>query len=114
MMQYPNLKNLGRCDRSLRIHDHERNKRKHEDDRENNGDAIEVLLYDARAGLRGVHRRGDHVGNAGTFAGMQQNENDQAEPGDDEQGDKDEQKRIQGNATFTRINVYASSLVYPT
>ena len=62
----------------MRIDDHKHNQRNHEDDREDDGDAIEVLLDDAGAGLRGVQRRGDGVGNARALARMQHDEHDQA------------------------------------
>ena len=35
----------------MRVDDHEHNERQHEHDREHDGDAVEVLLDDARAGL---------------------------------------------------------------
>ena len=59
------------------IHEHERDERHEEDDREDNRDAIQVLLNDARTALRGVHGAHDHVGNARAFAGVQQDEDNQ-------------------------------------
>ena len=67
---------------------------KQEDDREDDGDAIKVLLNDAGTGLRRVHGAGDHIGDARALAGVQENEDDEAQAGDDQQGDKDDQKRI--------------------
>ena len=77
-----------------RIHDHKRDKRQQEDNREDDGDTVKVLLYDAGAGLRRVHGAGDHIGDARALARMQQNEDDETQAGDDQQGDKDDQKRI--------------------
>ena len=95
MMQYPNLKNLGRCDSSLRIHDHERNERKHEDDRENNGDAIEVLLNDARTGLGRIDGAGDHIANARALTRVQHDERNQTDTGDAQQNHKQNTNRVQ-------------------
>lgn len=85
---------LSSGDSAGRIHDHKRNKRQQEDDREDDGDAIKVLLNDAGAGLRGIHGTGDHIGDARALAGVQQNEDDETQAGDDQQGDKDNQKRV--------------------
>ena len=65
-------------DRTVRIDDHQHEQRNEEDDREDDRDAVKILLNDARSRLRGVHRTRNHIGNAGALAGMQQDENDQA------------------------------------
>lgn len=90
------------CNRSVRVDDHEHDERQHEDDRERDGDAIEVLLDDARAGLRGVHRARDHVGDAGALAGMQQDEHDEAQARNDEQDKHDDKERVQDSSLFFR------------
>ena len=81
-------------DSAGRIHDHKRDKRQQEDDRKDDGDAVEVLLDDAGTGLRRVDGAGDHIGDARALAGVQENEDDEAQAGDDQQGDEDDQKRI--------------------
>ena len=81
-------------DSAGRIHDHKRDKRQQVDDREDDGDAIKVLLDDAGTGLGRVHGAGDHIGDARALARMQQNEDDETQAGNDQQGDKDDQKRI--------------------
>ena len=81
-------------DSAGRIHNHERDKRQQEDDREDDGDAVEVLLDDAGTGLRRVDGAGDHIGDARALAGVQENEDDEAQAGDDQQGDENDQKRI--------------------
>ena len=65
----------------LRVDDHKHQQREHEYDRENNGDAIEVLLDDIGSCLGGIKRAGNHVGNARAFAGMQQYEHDESDAG---------------------------------
>ena len=84
------------CDRSLRVDDHQHDERQQEHHREDDGDAVEVLLHDARARLRGVHGAGDHVGYARALAGMQQDEHDEAQARDDEQDEHDDKERVQG------------------
>ena len=79
---------------SVGVNDHENHEREQEHDSAADGDAVEVLLHDARARLRGVHGAGDHVGYARALAGMQEDEDDETQAGDDQQGDKDDQKRI--------------------
>lgn len=81
-------------DSAGRIYDHKRDQRQQEDDREDDGDAIKILLNDAGTGLRRVHGAGDHIGDARALAGMQEDEDDETQAGDDQQGDKDDQKRI--------------------
>ena len=106
--------------RSLRINDHQNEKRHNEDDREDDRDAIEVLLNDARARLRGVHRAGDHVGDAGALARMQQDEDDQANAGDDQQDQHEDEQWIQNVTLFVtrllpvahRAQPYASYRLY--
>ena len=83
-------------DRAVRIDDHQHDERHHEDDREDDGDAVQVLLHDARAGLRGLDRAGYHVGDAGALAGMQQDEHDEPQAGNDQQDQHDDEERIQG------------------
>lgn len=82
------------CDRSLRVDDHQHDERQQEHHREDDGDAVEVLLDDAGTGLRRVHGAGDHIGDARALAGVQENEDDETQAGDDQQGDEDDQKRI--------------------
>ena len=94
------------CNRPVGVDDHKDDKRKHEDDRERDGDAVEVLLDDARTGLGGVHRAGDHVGDARALAGMQQDEHDEADARNDEQDERDDEERIQGSSLFFRSKVY--------
>lgn len=81
-------------DSAGRIHNHERDKRQQEDDREDDGDAVEVLLDDTGTGLGRVHGAGDHIGDARALSGVQENEDDETQAGDDQQGDEDDQKRI--------------------
>lgn len=81
-------------DSAGRIYDHKRDQRQQEDDREDDGDAIKILLNDAGTGLRRVDGAGDHIGDARALAGVQENEDDEAQAGDDQQGDEDDQKRI--------------------
>ena len=71
------FRNLAR-NRALRVQKHEREQRQHENNRENNRDAVKILFDDVRTGLSGIQRAGDHVGNAGALAGMQQHEHDKA------------------------------------
>ena len=107
-------------DSAGRIHDHKRDKRQQEDDREDDGDAIKVLLDDARTRLRGVHRAGNHVGDAGALAGMQKNEDDQANAGDDQQDQHEDEQWIQNATLFVtrllpvahRAQPYASYRLY--
>ena len=86
--------------------DEERNGHNGADDRERAGDAVEVLLDDARTGLGGVHRAGDHVGDARALAGVQQDEHDEADARNDEQDERDDEERIQGSSLFFRSKVY--------
>ena len=37
---------------------------------------------------------GDHIGDARALSGVQENEDDETQAGDDQQGDEDDQKRI--------------------
>lgn len=82
------------------INDHQHQQRNEKNKREDDGDAIEVLLDDARTGLRGIHRAGDHVGDARALAGMQQNEYDQTCAGHDQQDQKDDNERTQSTILF--------------
>lgn len=70
--------------------DHEHDERYQEHRHQNNGDAIEVLLNDARSLVRTIHARSDHVRNAGTFTRMQQYENDESDARKNEQDGKDD------------------------
>ena len=86
-------KNLARGDGTRRIHDHQRNKRQHKHYSKDDGDAIKVLLDNAGSRLGRIHRAGNHVRNARALTGMQQDEDDEAQTGDNQQGDEDDQKR---------------------
>ncbi len=63
----------------MREDDHEHNERYQEYRHQNNGDAIEVLLNDARSLVRTIHARSDHIRNAGTFTRMQQDEDNESD-----------------------------------
>ena len=91
---------------SVRVNDHENHEREQEHDSAADGDAVEVLLDDARTGLGGVHRAGDHVGDARALAGVQQDEHDEADARNDEQDERDDEERIQGSSLFFRSKVY--------
>ena len=82
------------------VDDHQHQQRNQEHDREDDGDAIEVLLDDARTGLRGIHRAGNHVGDARALAGMQQNEHDQTCAGHNQQDQKNDNERTQSTILF--------------
>ena len=64
------------------------------------------FLDDARTVLGGVHRAGDHVGDARALAGVQQDEHDEADARNDEQDERDDEERIQGSSLFFRSKVY--------
>ena len=87
-------------DSAGRIYDHKRDQRQQEDDREDDGDAVEVLLDDAGTGLRRVHGAGDHIGDARALAGMQQDEDDQSDAGHDQQDEEDDNERILLSSLF--------------
>ena len=91
---------------SVGVNDHENHQRKQEHDSAADSDAVEVLLDDARTGLGGVHRAGDHVGDARALAGVQQDEHDEADARNDEQDERDDEERIQGSSLFFRSKVY--------
>ena len=84
----------------MRIDDHQHEQRHQEDHGEHDRDAIEVLLDDAGARLGGIHGAGDHVGDARALAGMQQDEDDQADAGHDQQDEEDDNERIQLSSLF--------------
>ena len=79
------FKLIATIDGSLREHDHQNNQRHEEDDRENNGNAVQVLLDDVGSLLVVVDIRSDGIGDTRALAGMQKNENDQTNARDDEQ-----------------------------
>lgn len=93
-------------DSAGRIYDHKRDQRQQEDDREDDGDAIKILLNDAGTGLRRVDGAGDHIGDARALAGVQQDEHDEADARNDEQDERDDEERIQGSSLFFRSKVY--------
>lgn len=80
--------------RSLWINEHESHNREEEYDREHDGDAVEVLLNDARSALRRIERAGDHIGNARPLAGMQQDEDDEAGPGNHQEDQQYYKQRV--------------------
>ena len=104
----------------MRVNNHQHEKGHDENDREDDRDAIKVLLDDARTRLRGVHRAGNHVGDAGALAGMQKNEDDQANAGDDQQDQHEDEQWIQNVTLFVtrllpvahRAQPYASYRLY--
>ena len=72
------------------IDDHEHDEGEQEHHRADDGDAIEVLLNDARSLVRTIHARSDHIRNAGTFTRMQQNEDNESDARKNEQDGKDD------------------------
>ena len=74
----------------MREDDHEHNERYQEYRHQNNGDAIEVLLNDARSLVRTIHARSDHIRNAGTFTRIQQDEDNESDARKNEQDGKDD------------------------
>ena len=131
MSAVPPLRHIGRCENnagystssyslceakkslltgngSLRINEHQHDNGNEEHDCADDGNAVEVLLDDAGAGLRGIHGTGDHIGNTRALAGMQQNEDDQANAGQEQKNQKDNYQRTHFELSFTRKVVYAS------
>ena len=93
----------------MRINDHQDDEGQHENNRANNGDAVKVLFDDARAGLRRIHRAGDHVGDTGSLARMHEDEHDHTDTGQNQQNQKDNNQRTQG---FTLLSCeYADTQV---
>ena len=81
--------------------------RKHEDDRERDGDAVEVLLDDARARLGRIHGARDHVRDARALARMHENEDDKADAGQNQQNQEDDYQGIQRVTLPLRFQCFA-------
>ena len=78
-----NFLDLANC--SSRVNEHESNDAEQEHDLENNRDAVEILLDDARATLRGVEGARNHIRNARALTGVQQDEYDKASARNEQQ-----------------------------
>ena len=76
------------------VKNHQQDKRNQKYNRKNNGDAIEVFLHNARAGLRRINRASNHIRNASSLAGVQQDENNQTNARNNEQYKQYYEKRI--------------------
>ena len=79
------FKLIATIDGSLRVNHHQDDQGNEEDNRKDNGDAVEVLLNDVGSLLVVVDIRSNGVGNTGALAGVQKNENDQTNARDNEQ-----------------------------
>lgn len=82
------------------IHDHEDEKYEHEDDGAHDGDAVEVLLDDARTSLVGVHGACDHIADARSLTGVKKNENDKASARNNQQKNKNDKQSVQSDLFF--------------
>ena len=65
------------ADDALREEEHAQDDAHGKDNSHNHRQAIEVLLHDARGRAGVIQGAGDHILNAGTLAGVHQNENRQ-------------------------------------
>ena len=70
------------------------------------------FIFDDVTGLSGVHRAGDHVGDARALAGVQQDEHDEADARNDEQDERDDEERIHVRLSLFRSKVYRYASCY--
>ena len=98
---------------SVGVDDHENHEGKQKHDGAADGDAVEVLLDDARARLGGVHGARDHIRDARALARVQENEDDKADAGQNQQNQEDDYQGIQRVTLPLRFQcfAYASRLV---
>ena len=98
---------------SVGVNDHENHEREQEHDSAADGDAVEVLLDDARARLCGVHGARDHIRDARALARVHENEDDKADAGQNQQNQEDDYQGIQRVTLPLRFQcfAYASRLV---
>ena len=85
------------------VNEHKRHNREEENDREHDGDAIEVLLNDARTALICIERAGDHIRNACALARMKQDENDQSSSRNEEQNEQNNQQRTHSSHSISSV-----------
>ena len=88
------------ADGPMRIDDHEHQKRYQEDDSAYDGDAIEVLLYDAGTRLGGVHGTGDSIRDARSLPGMHEDEDDESDAGKEQQHQEYDHERCHASRFF--------------
>lgn len=84
----------------MRINHHQDNEHKEEHNRADNGEAIKVLLDNARTHLAG-HGALDDLANARALSGVEHDERDNANAGNDEQDKQDDKQRTQGNSLLS-------------
>lgn len=79
----------------MREDDHKNDQGKKEDNRESNGDAIEILLHQASAGVGVIQAAGDGIRNTSALTRMKHDESNQANAGTDKQDKEDDNQRRQ-------------------
>ena len=92
---------------SVGVNDHENPQREQEHDSAADGDAVEVLLDDARARLGRIHGARDHVRDARALARMHENEDDKADAGQNQQNQEDDYQGIQRVTLPLRFQCFA-------
>lgn len=101
---------------SLRVDQHQHDQRNHEHDSQDDRDAIQVLVHDARAGLGVVQRTLNGVSHARALARVQQDEHDQTCARKNQNHRKDNSEDIQNNSCSTlarlRVQVIRSRKTY--
>ena len=86
----------------MRVDDHQDEQGDEEHDRACDGDAIEILLDDARARLRRIHGACDGIGDARPLARMHEDEDDEADARQEQQHQEDD---YQGSQLFTLLSI---------
>ena len=94
----------------MRIDDHQHEQRQQEHHGAADGDAVQVLLDDRGARLGGVHRAGNHIGDARALARVHEDEDDQSDAGQHQQDQEHDYQGIQNvtlpslMSTSTQVN----------